>query len=104
MVTKASAAPAKTAHRDRLEAAAANVASWVLSPSSAKKTSAKVERKTCQSICIWTQFSAIYHGVFSLNKEALRTCGLGRPARKVRPLFKLFMDTSDGQKSNGSMS
>ena len=44
------------------------------------------------------------HFALSPSKEVLRTCGLGRPARKVRPLFKLFMDTSDGQNSNGSTS
>ena len=48
--TRALAAPKKTASRERVSAAKEKVASWVLSPSSARNTSPKVVRNTLKSI------------------------------------------------------
>src|SRR5205814_7311817 len=54
VATRARAAPANTIHFDRPPAASDSVASWVLSPSSARKTAPKVEAKSFQSMrTVW---------------------------------------------------
>jgi hypothetical protein len=50
VATSARAEPANTIQRERLPAASDRVASWVLSPSSARKTAANVDEKSFQSM------------------------------------------------------
>jgi hypothetical protein len=50
VATRASAEPAKTTQRDEPPAASDSVASWVLSPISARNMAAKVDAKSFQSI------------------------------------------------------